>query len=145
MCTIRVYLKIKYVNIPMARPLKEINWDLVELYAKSGCTQKEIADSLHIHRETLADRVKEKYGMDYSTFSTYFYSEGDILLKAQQFQKAMKGYWQALMWLGKVRLGQKEPEIIMNLAANQTQLDQSHRIMELENQLAELKNNADKS
>ncbi len=49
----------------------------------------------------------------------------------------MKGYWPAMLWLGKVRLGQREPEMLNQLANNQPMLDQSHRIMELEHQLAE--------
>lgn len=118
---------------------KEINWELVELYLKAGCTQQKIADSLCIHRETLADRVKEKYNMDYSTFSTKMRTEGEMLIEAQQYQKAMKGYWPALLWLGKVRCGQREPELIQQLAINQTHIDQTHRIMQLEHELAELK------
>jgi hypothetical protein len=66
------------------------------------------------------------------------------MIEAKQHDKAMKGYWPALLWLGKVRLGQREPEMIQQLANNQQQIDQSHRIMELEHQLAELKANADK-
>lgn len=118
---------------------KEINWDLVELYVKSGCSQQKIADSLCIHRETLADHTKEKYGKDWSTFSTALRSEGDMLIEAQQFQKAAKGYWPALQWLGKVRLGQREPELLNVLAANQPQIDQTHRIMELEHEIERLK------
>jgi len=124
------------------RPQKEINWELVELYVKAGCSQSKIAQSLWIHQDTLRDRVQEKYGVDYSTFSTSLRSEGDMLIEAKQMEKAMKGYWPALLWLGKVRLGQKEPEMLNQLAANQTQLDQTHRIMELEHEIAELKSNA---
>ena len=118
---------------------KEINWERVELYIKSGCTQKEIAESLLIEPDTLRARVKEKYEMDYSAFSAALCSEGDMLIAAKQFDKAMKGYWPALLWLGKIRRGQREPELLNQLATNQPQIDQSHRIMELEYQLAELK------
>lgn len=121
---------------------KEINWDLVELYIKAGASQIKIAKSLFIHPNTLADRVKEKYDMDYSTFSMALQSEGEILIEAQQYKKAMNGYWPALQWLGKVKLGQREPELLNQLAANQQHLDQSHRIMELEHQLEELRSNA---
>ncbi len=123
---------------------KEINWQTVEMYIKSGCSQVKIAQSLFIDEDTLRARVKEKYGMEYSAFSASLRSEGDMLIEAKQMEKAMKGYWPALLWLGKVRLGQKEPELLNQLAANQTQLDQTHRIMELEHQLAELKANGNK-
>ena len=115
---------------------KDINWDLVELYLKAGCRQNKIAEALGIHRETLSYKIKEKYGMDYSAFSTKLQSEGEMLLQAAQFQKALKnsspGNTQMLMYLGKVRLGQKEHEDTNTDAANQQNLDQTHLIMELE-------------
>jgi len=124
---------------------KEINWEMVELYVKSGCKQIDICKKFHIDEDTLRARVKEKYDMEWSAFSASLLSEGDMLIAAQQFQKAMKGFWPALLWLGKIRLGQREPELLNQLAANQTHLDQSHRIMELEHEVAELKANGDKS
>jgi hypothetical protein len=118
---------------------KEINWSMVELYVKSGCSQVKIAESLHLDADTLRARVKEKYDLEYSAFSAALRSEGDLLIEAQQFQKAMKGYWPALLWLGKVRLGQREPEGNGLLAINQVSIDQSHYIMQLEHELSELK------
>ncbi len=124
---------------------KEINWDLVELYVKSGSTQLKIAQSLFIDEDTLRSRVKEKYGMDYSAFSAALRNEGELMIEAKQHEKAMKGFWPALQWLGKIRCGQKEPELVQNLAANQTQIDKDHIIMQLQNEIEELKANADKS
>lgn len=94
----------------MTRPEKEIPWDKVELYLMSGASQKKIADSLGIHQDTLRDRVKEKYGVDYSTYSTSKSQTGELLLEAAQMQKALKGNTQMQIWLGKVKLGQREPE-----------------------------------
>ena len=123
---------------------KEINWDLVELYVKSGCSQIKICKSLFIDEETLRARVKEKYDMEWSAFSAGLRSEGEILLEAQLFQKAMNkknpGDTQMLIWLSKCKLAYKEPEMSTTLSANQEQLDQSHRIMELEHQLTEERN-----
>jgi len=129
----------------MARPQKPINWDVVELFLKSGCKQNKICEHLGLSTDCIQRRVKEKYGMDYTALADKLRSEGELMIEAQQFQKAMKGYWPALLWLGKVKLGQREPDQAQSLAANQPQIDQSHRIMELEYQLAELKANADKS
>lgn len=117
---------------------KEINWNLVELYVKSGCSQSQIAESLFICRDTLRDRVKEQYGMEYSAFSSALHSEGDILILAQQFQKAMKGYWPALQWLGKIRLNQREPELVNSTPPAQDQIDKDHLIMQLQHQNSEL-------
>jgi hypothetical protein len=121
---------------------KEINWDLVELYVKSGCSQVKIAKSLCIDEDTLRSRVKEKYQMEYSAFSAALISEGEMLLEAAIYQKALKssspGNAQILMWLGKVKLGYREPEPL-STPTNQQHLDQSHRIMELEHENAQLK------
>ena len=121
------------------RTPKEINWDEVELFIKAGSTQKRICEYLEICKETLVDRVKIKYGMDYSAFSASLRSKGELMIEAQQYQKAMKGYWPALLWLGKIRLGQKEPEQLQFIAANQSQIDQSHIIMQLQHENETLK------
>jgi hypothetical protein len=54
--------------------------------------------------------------------------------------KALSGNAQMLIYLGKVRLGQREPEMIQNLAVNQHQIDQSHLIMQLQHEIEQLKN-----
>lgn len=123
---------------------KEINWDMVELYIKAGCTQIEIAESLFIDRDTLRSRVEAKYEMEYSAFSAALRSEGEMLIKAQQYQKAMKGYWPALHWLGKVRCGQKEPEESVYLAPKQDEIELVNENMFLKHELSKMKN-ADKS
>lgn len=117
---------------------KEINWDLVELYVKAGSKQVNICKAFSIDEDTLRSRVREKYGMEWSVFSAALRSEGELLIEGQQFQKAMKGYWPALLWLGKVRLGQREPEMLNQLAANQTHIDQSHIVMQQAHRIAEL-------
>ena len=132
----------------MARPsgtVKEINWDLFELYLKSGAKQKKIAESLRIDEDTLRKRVKEKYGQIYSVISAAFHSEGDLLIEAQQFQKAVKGYWPALLWLGKVRLGQKEPDVISSIPPTQDQIDKDQIIMQLQHRLSVLEENGNQS
>lgn len=129
----------------MARPQKPINWDVVELFLKSGCKQNKICSHLGLSPDCFHRRVKEKYGMGFTDLADKFRSEGELMIEAQQFQKAMKGYWPALLWLGKVKLGQREPDQVQALAANQPQIDQSHRIMELEHENAELRAHANKS
>ena len=62
---------------------KQINWDMVELYVKSGCSQIKIAKSLCMDEETLRVQAREKYKMDWSSFSAALRSEGELLLEAQ--------------------------------------------------------------
>src|SRR5579862_5561906 len=119
---------------------KEIDWKKVEQFLKAGATQKRIADHLGIHIDTLRDRTKQQYGMEYSKFSSAMYSEGEMLLEDAQFQKALKnsspGNTQMLIWLGKVRLGQRESEPEADKAPNQDNLSLSQRLMEAEHELA---------
>src|SRR6185295_11400762 len=99
---------------------------MIELYMKAGCNQTNIAKSLHINRDTLHDRVKQRYGKEYSEVSAAFACEGEMLIEAQQMQKAMKGYWPALLWLGKIRCGQKEPENMQMIPPHEDSLALRH-------------------
>lgn len=123
----------------MAPNEKVINWDLVELYLKAGCSQTKIAQSLFIDEDTLRRRVKSKYGIEYGVLAANLRSEGDMLIEAKQFEKAAKGYWPALLWLGKVRLSQKEPETNEFKATNQPQIDYEHVIMAKDHEIDVLK------
>lgn len=101
-------------------PEKEIDWNRVDFALKAGCTQERAAAFVGIHRSTLIYKFKEKYGVDWTTYSTQLAQEGEAIVEIGQFQQAMKGNWQALHWLGKVRLGQKEPEPSNNRQNNIT-------------------------
>ena len=129
----------------MSRTQKEIDWDKVNLYLKAGASQKKIAESLGIDRDTLRDRVKEKYGEDYSAYSASLHSMGELLIEVTQFQKALSGNIQMLLWLGKIRLGQKEPDLINTKAPSQEDINKDHIIMELQHKLAVLEENANQS
>lgn len=124
----------------MPRPKKEINWEIVEKRMEAGCTAREIAKHLRIDINTFYDRFKAEYKCCFADFADGMIECGNADIKFIQHMKALNGNVQLLMYLGKVKCGQKEPEIPVSLAPNQIQIDQSHRIMELENQLMEEKN-----
>ena len=68
------------------------------------------------------------------------------MLKAAQYQLAIKDKNPTmLIWLGKVRLGQREQDYAPAVAPNQKDLDKDHIIMTLSNENDELKANANKS
>lgn len=95
----------------MARPKKEINWDVVEKRIEAGCSGIEIAAALRIDDDTFYGRFKEHYGKSFSDYSGTFYSAGDSNLKFTQYMKALSGNMQMLILLGRERLGQgKEQE-----------------------------------
>jgi len=90
----------------MVRPLKEINWDIVEKRMEAGCSGIEIAASLHVDADTFYNRFKLEYGKSFQDYSAKFYSVGDANLKFTQYMKAINGNIPMLQLLGKERLGQ---------------------------------------
>lgn len=128
----------------MARPKKPINWDIVEKRMEAGNSAREIAKHLRIDINTFYDRFKEEFECGFADYYDGMPQCGNADIVFTQHMKALSGNVQMLIYLGKVKCEQKEPETTMTLAANQNQLDQSHRIMELEHQLEELKADANK-
>lgn len=133
----------------MARPEKEINWDLVDKLIESGCHGTEIAAKFRILPDTFYRRFKKEYGKSFQDYHLGSREAGlaDIryMIHAKAINNKAPGNSNLLIFLAKVKLGYKEPEINQNIAINQTQIDQSHRIMELEHRLAEAEANGDKS
>lgn len=85
----------------MARPKKEIDYEVVEKLASIQCTQEEIANFLNLSVRTL-QRDEEfcriyKKGQD----------NGKMSLRRYQFKLAEKNTSMAI-WLGKQYLGQKD-------------------------------------
>lgn len=135
--------------ISMARTLQPLDWDKIESYLKAGATQKNIAGSLGISVDTLHRRVLQEKGRNYADYAESFRCTGEMLLEAAQFEKALDshapGNAQMLIWLGKIRLGQREPEPVTILPPAQNELTKDQKIMELEHKIAELEANGYKS
>ncbi len=127
----------------MARPLKEIDWDVVERYIESGSNGVEIASDFRIQKQTFYRRFEEKYGVSFQNYHTDNQEAGGAKIRNMLYEKALNneapGNAMLLMFLARCRLGMKEPESVHLVAANQTQIDQSHENMELKHELAELK------
>lgn len=130
----------------MARPLKEINWDVVERLISCGCSGVEIAGKLRIRSDTFYTRFKKKYKVSFQDYRVEAQEGGLADLRAMIHAKALNnkapGNSNLLIFLGRCRLGMKEPETTQSVAVNQHQIDQSHYIMQLEHKLAELEANA---
>lgn len=105
----------------MARPLKEINWDEVELKMKAGCSAKEICGS-YMDLDTFYRRFKDEYGKSFGDYSARFHETGKGNIKAKQYSKAMEGNIQMLLWLGKNWLGQKDREEDKGMSPNDTSI-----------------------
>ena len=61
----------------MARPLKEINWDIVEKRMEAGNNAKTICQRFNIDTDTFYRRFKEKYGCSFGDYSAHFLQCGD--------------------------------------------------------------------
>jgi hypothetical protein len=83
----------------------------------------------------------KKYGVSWAAFSASLLRQGELLLLAKGYQKAMSGHWAALQWFLQVRCGQKIPENSSLIPHNQNNLDQSHIIMQQAHRIAELEAN----
>lgn len=129
----------------MARPLKEINWDIVEKRMEAGNKGKSIAEAFHVDLDTFYRRFKQHYGFRFGDYAVHFYECGDDNLAYTQYMKALSGNTTMLTWLGKVRLGQREPDMLSATPANQQEIDKDQIIMQLQHKLLELEENANKS
>lgn len=94
----------------MARPPANIDWNEVNRYLEAGSTGTEIAGFLGMHEDTLYRRCQEDHNIGFAAYSQQKKARGEALLRARQYQQAMKGNTTLLIWLGKCRLGQQEPQ-----------------------------------
>jgi AraC-like DNA-binding protein len=131
--------RIKTLLDTMARPKKEINWEVVEKRMEAGCSAKEIAGALHVEINTFYDRFKEEFGLGFADFADKFYDGGDANIRYTQYMKALSGNVNMLLWLGKLRLGQKEPDVSSLNPVNQPDIDKDHYIMQLEHEIAQFR------
>ncbi len=131
----------------MGRPEAEINWPLLEQMAEAGSCGAEIAGHFGIHPNTIYKRIEDRYNCSFSEFIHEKRSKGKSLLRLQQYNKALglttNGDNTLLIWLGKVRLEQKEaeyqnqttPQMVVNadLAAGASSLIPAKAISETDN------------
>lgn len=132
------------------KKIDDAEWEKIEIYMKAGASQERIAKAYGMCNHTFKKIAEERYGKMYHQICEGLRQTGEILIEAKQFQKAMEGNVQLLIWLGKVRLGQRDLDAQAHLAPHQNVIDKEHEIMRLKNEIADLKEkfgvvNADKS
>ena len=98
----------KEIIRPRGCPPKEIDWDIVDNYLKKGLPGTKIADAIGVYPDTLYNRCEAEKGTTFSAYSQQKRTNGDALLHAAQFDKALEGDTSLLIFLGKVRLEQRE-------------------------------------
>lgn len=90
------------------RPKSEIDWNRVDDLLQADCSGAGIAATLGIAPCTLYDRCLTDKGISFTSYSQQMNVKGESLLREVQYNKAMSGDNTLLVWLGKVRLKQKE-------------------------------------
>lgn len=87
---------------------KLIDWNKVDQLLEAGCKGTEIAAYFGVHEDTLYTRCQNEKGSRFSAYSQEKRSKGDSILRAKQFENAMKGNTTMQIWLGKQRLDQRD-------------------------------------
>ena len=95
----------------MPRPKIKIDWKKAETLLEAGCTGVEIAAYFAMHPVTFYNRVEDAYKMSFTDLLQQKHRTGEAKLReAQQKLAYHKKNCSMLIWLGKQRLGQREPE-----------------------------------
>jgi len=92
------------------RPLKKIDWKEVDRLLENGCLGTEVAACFGMHPNTFYNRVEKECGCRFSDYQQQKRSKGDSALRSKQVEVALAGDKTMLIWLGKQRLKQREPE-----------------------------------
>jgi len=106
------------------RPQVVIDWDKVNSLLIAGCSGVQIAGYLGMNEETLYSHCQSEKKEMFSQYSRRFYTKGESILMAKQFEKASKGDNTMLVWLGKNRLKQRDKEPENPLPPNDKQIDE---------------------
>lgn len=96
------------------RPIKEIDWTIVDHKLRANCHGTTIASIFDMHPQTFYNKVIEEKKMSFTEYSAQKKLEGDDCIKTAQYEEAViEKNTTLLVWLGKVRLEQKEhPEVV---------------------------------
>lgn len=133
----------------MARPKKEINWDVVQRLAEQGNSGVAIAAKFEIQSDTFYKRFKDEFGCSFQDYHAGAQEVGKADLRAMLWAKTMNnkapGNSQLLLFMARCVLGMKEPELTNLVAANQTEIDKDHEIMRLKFTIAQMEEHANKS
>lgn len=123
---------LKKENIkPSGRPLFPLDWDRVDYLFEAGCTGKEIALSFGMHYNTFVRRFEKEFGTNMTTYEAARRKVGEQNLHEAQYKKALSGDNTMLIWLGKQRLNQREPDNTVNVVTQEMRekLDQHQQQM----------------
>lgn len=88
-----------------------IDWARVRYLLQAGCSGLQISSSIGVCSDTLYTRCVDEQDMTWRQFSEKHLQIGNSVLLETQFDSAIKSKDRGMMiWLGKQRLGQREPD-----------------------------------
>ena len=94
----------------VGRPRVLINWDEVDKLCMIGATQEEVAAWFDSTVATLDNALKrDKKCKNFLEYSAAKHCKGKVSLRRRQMQLALSGNATMLIWLGKQKMGQHEP------------------------------------
>lgn len=114
------------------RPAKTVDWDEFKKLCEIHCNCEEIAGIFEMHTDTLALKVKEKFGEYFPEVFKRFAAPGKRNLRRTQFKLAQRNATMSI-WLGKQYLDQKD--IVQE---NQVSEGVTQRYLDVMSQLANL-------
>jgi hypothetical protein len=87
-----------------------IDWNEVDELLMAGCNGTQVAAWFDVHHDTIYNRCKEEKGVSWSVYSLKKREKGNSVILKAQFKVAKEGDKTMLIWLGKQRCEQREPE-----------------------------------
>jgi hypothetical protein len=98
---------------PPFRPTKPVDWEKADLMLCAGCPGTEIAHEFDMHPETFYDRVVKEKNLGFTEYCALKRRSGENSIRVAQFKKAVELLDNTmLIWLGKQRLEQREPQAL---------------------------------
>lgn len=94
----------------MSRNKIPIDWKVVDEKLSHFCEGTEIAAYLGITEDTLYNRVKEVFSLDFSVYKAQKRAKGETILRELQLKSAMNGNIVMQIWLGKQYLSQSDKQ-----------------------------------
>lgn len=85
------------------------DWKLIDEMLEAGSPGTEVAGSLGISEFTLYRYFPKHQGISFSDYKAAKQAKGEGVIRLIQYREAKNGNNNQLIWLGKNRLGQREP------------------------------------
>jgi predicted small metal-binding protein len=89
-------------------------WDLLDDLIIWSAHESYIAQRLNMSVDTLTLRIKEEHGCTFTEYRDRMKEKIRDNIRAKQFEVAMEGNTQMLVWLGKNECGQSDKQEVQN-------------------------------